>query len=222
MGFSEEDKQFITQLITEQTAELTRRLAESDAKVSDLARQLNESRSEVRSLKRQVEDSNIFIDDLEQYGRRMSVRVENVPFSRGETENDLFTKIHTKLAEVDVNINLNDVVRFHRSSAPKVNEDGSTVAQCIVKFGKWEARRSMHGLNKKARAKQVSVRVNNDLTRRLFSLLLDARRKMKDSNILSNECFPYADMNSNLRIRIGGVVKTFNTDTQLDTILADN
>ena len=38
MGFSEEDKQFITQLITEQTAELTHRLAESDAKVSDLAR----------------------------------------------------------------------------------------------------------------------------------------------------------------------------------------
>ena len=71
MGFSEEDKQFITQLITEQTAELTRRLAESDAKVSDLGRQLAESRSEVRSLKRQVEDSNIYIDDLEQYGRRM-------------------------------------------------------------------------------------------------------------------------------------------------------
>ena len=212
-------KKFITDLINEKTDVIRKALGESEAKVIKLTRELAESRNEVRSLRNDFERSQVDLDSLEQYGRRMSVRIEGIQYVEGESEKDLFKSIKDDLKEVGVTINPTDIVRFHRSSKPKRNDDGIMVAQCILKFSKWDARRRMKDVNKKARDENKSIRTHNDLTKRRYALLRSARDKVKRKVGRSSEVFAFSDINSNLKIRANGTFHDFNTEAQLDIIV---
>ena len=186
-----------------------------------LTKALSQSQTEVRSLRRQVEETRVTVDDLEQYGRRMNVRVEGVPYNRGESEDELFAGINEKLQLVNAEIAREDVVRFHRSAAPKLNNDNILTTQCIVKFAKWAPRRTMQGVNKLAREKNACVRVHHDLTYRRYSLLAKARTQIKDTLGHVDETFAFVNVNSNLKIRSQRTVLDFNTEQQLASIVGD-
>ena len=121
----------------ETEARLEAKLEESEAKVAELSRRLDRSKYEIRALK--IEN-----DDLQQYTRRHSIRMEGLEYRNGESEDDLFAKIKEKLAEVDINVNENDITRYHRSAKPKKNKNGLICAQTIVKFANWKMRKLAH------------------------------------------------------------------------------
>ena len=175
----------------------------------------------------------IEIDDLQQYSRRRSVRIEGLEYKPGETEDDLFTTIQTSLKEVDIAIEPCDVIRFHRSTKPKKNRDGVMCAQTLVKFARWQPRKLAHYGNKKARVGGKKFRIHHDLTKRRYDLLKRARaqieircaainrRTTEPSPDHRDKVFAYADVNSNLLFRSGVDSFPFNTERDIDDILDD-
>ena len=133
-----------------------------------------------------------------------------------------------------------DIVRLHRSSKPKEVKRGNKVVikkQAIIRFSNWRSREKFAGLNKKARqvektTKKPSIRVNNDLTKRQLQLLTSARQQIsvhlgrlfteeeqKDGLPDADNVFAYANINSDLRMRIRGRVVSFNSLPELDDVI---
>jgi hypothetical protein len=160
------------------------------------------------------------VDDLEQYGRRKSIRVQNVPVVPGEREDSslVLAQINHKILPTGIVLREKDCIRYHRSSKEKENLDrgvGGNVTQCIVKLKYWSIRRQFQGLNKLMRDKENKVRVFHDLTKRRLKLLNKAR-----DDITLEGWFAYADVNSNLKIRNGTRFFSFNTEKELADVIA--
>ena len=194
----------------------------SERKVAQLSTDLQESKTEIRHLRNELNYMKIEHDDLENYGRRLNVRIEGIEFEREETQDDLYNKVKTALGEVDIAIKKTHIVRFHRSSKPVRNRNGKLVAQTIVKFARWEHRRQAHFANKRAREKRLSFWFHNDLSKRCYKLLTGARemisnRPPADENGQNNDSnlFAYADVNSNLKIRYGHEVRDINSEDDI-------
>ena len=214
--------------------ELEKKLTTCDTKITSLTSEVNSSKFKIQSLENQlgvVKSANARLlvqqDDQENYGRRMNVRIEGIPYDNQETQETLFTQIKEELMEVDIKIEDSDVVRFHRSAKPKKNKQNILCAQTILKFSRWNHRREAHYANKKAREKKLSFRIHNDLTKRRYLLLnrardeIDRRFPNQANRPRDAKIFAYTDVNSNLIIRNGGDAFDFNTNTQLDEILDD-
>ena len=242
MGFSEEDITYLNTKFGELNSMLensNRRIQELTLECTELRRELSESRSECRSLRRQLDEqkdaavavknefddrldaTDVAHDNLEQYGRRQSIPIQNVQMIEGEKDNPslLLASINKSLEPLEIQLANEDIVRLHRSSKPKASDDGGMVSQCIVKLVRWNIRRKFHGLNKTAREKRASCRVYHDLTKRRLSLLNRSRDKLKAANKSSENCFVYCDVNSNLKFRSDGKVIDFNTDAEFDAIV---
>ena len=167
----------------------------------------------------------IALDDLEQYGRRKSIRVQNVPLVAGEDKDKsqdlLLASINATIQPSGIVLNHKDIIRFHRSSAAKDNRDveGGKVSQCIVKVKNWKLRQQFQGLNTAMRLKErgggAGCRVYHDLTKRRLSLLNEARDLCKEG------WFAYADLNSNLKLRKGERFLKFNTSEELHKHIAN-
>ena len=251
MVFQDEDKQFIHDAVNGAISTATRRLEESlTNKLNTLSLELSAAKADNASLRRQLTESDQSLksenaslrqqmsvirtqhDDLEQYGRRMSVRIEGIEVKENETNDDLRAMVTEEMSKLGVSLRDEDIVRLHRSSRPSM-KDGVTTAQTIVKVASWRAREKLHGLNKKAKNLKRRVRVNNDLTRRRYQLLSRARDKIyhgmtsrfsvEEMKTLSDDknVFAYVNINSDLKVRVRGRVLAFNTDDELDHILQE-
>ena len=197
-------------------AMLTGRVADAEKQITEL--QVDKTNLEIK-VEKMSGQLDIKIDDIEQYQRRQNIRIENVKYNKDDTEEQLFDSVKLALSEVDVNIEPKDVIRFHRSAAPKRNKDGNMCAQVLLKFSHWTQRRAAHGANKKARERKVAVRIHHDLTRRRYALLSRARRMIDQHLPNRRATFCYADMNSNLLIRSGANTHPFNNEVELDDII---
>lgn len=155
------------------------------------------------------------VDDLEQYGRRKNIRVQDVTVVEGESDDItlVLEQINVRLEPTGVQIREADCIRYHRSSKEKDDRDvtGAKVSQCIVKLKHWSARRIFQGMNSKNRAAGYKARVYHDLTKRRLNLLNKARTDLA----VHPGWFPYADVNSNLKIRSGTRFYSFNTEVEL-------
>ena len=225
MTFSQAQKDIVNKWIGEAIAPWVKKVEQQQQQIKVLRATLGDSRADNKQLRSQIVDTNIEHDNLESYGCRMNVRFEGLEHTAGETPDQLFSQIKSALQSVDIQLKKEDVVRFHRSGPP-VRSDGKMVAQTIVKFARWEQRRQVHFANKRAREAGRPFRVHGDLTRRRHSLLTKAREKLaaqfpvEGTQRRDPAPFAYADVNSNLRIRRGDVVASFNTSTELDEAIA--
>ena len=155
------------------------------------------------------------IDDLQQYGRRMTVRIEGIEYSEKETDADLRNKIEVALASVNVDITPGMFVRYHRSGKPYVR-DGKRVAQTIVRFSHWKPRLQAQKGKRIARENELDIMIRNDLTKRRHALL----RKAISMLPKREDVFTFADSNSNLIIRDGEAYYHYNTEHELHDIIS--
>ena len=255
MGLTKEDKAFITAQIAaidasrdlaelraeiaalkEDNAKLKRQLldisgatksvAEAAAQATDIA---NRALAEARAAK--IEN-----DNLQQYGRRASVRVEGIQFVEGESPQDLRKKVKDCLSKLDIVLKDSDIYRMHRSSKPKhdeFNPKRGLVAQTLIKLNSWEVREKLHKANGIARQRKAPIRVNHDLTKKRYNLLAKAKSlfSKKMATLFTKEelediadsqnCFAYANLNSDLRVRVRGNVISFETEDELYRIYRD-
>jgi hypothetical protein len=80
------------------------------------------------------------IDDLEQYGRRKSICVQNVALVPGEskdkTQDLLLASVNARLEPAGIKLDHKQIICFHRSSAEKDDKNihGGKVSQVIIKL----------------------------------------------------------------------------------------
>ena len=210
-----------TELILNRVETLEKRLQEKDRVIEDLEERLKDVEEVEARVAKMEENVFVAIDDAEQYGRRMNIRLENIPYQQDETNGSLLTKIESALDECGVDVSDGMLVRWHRSGKPyKIQQDGTEtlVAQTILKFTHWNARKQAHGSKKKIKDDDLPYVVRQDLTKRRYSLMKDANSRLKQFN--RKDLFAFADINCNLVIRNGKKLTYFNTIEQFEDIVA--
>ena len=159
-GFIELKTKHLEGIITEKSNIILSMQTRVDSLEKQLLASVNSNvqlTSRVATLEAKLQKLEVKIDDNEQRGRKMNLRIEGIEFEEGETKGQLKTKILNTLNKMDANINAADICRFHRSGKPRVDRprgpDGKLlplpvdpetpvvkVAQTIVKFRHWDAR----------------------------------------------------------------------------------
>ena len=173
--------------------------------------------SQVAILQNSVKLLTSKCDDNEQYSRRTSVRISNIPLpaSGPESADDVMEKVKEVIQESKADITFDYLDRAHRVGKPFICEDGSRKQQIIVKFLTWHHRTLLY----RNRKKLSSAKIHLDLTQSKFRLLKKSQEKVKDDNRVD---FAFADVNCALCVRLkDGKFKYFSSEEQLDSILSN-
>ena len=195
-----------------------KQITDLNVKVTDSIRRNVQLASKVSDIN---ESLSTRIDDLEQYGRKSSLRVEGIEVSPGETNAALTEKVEHALNALGAKVNSSDFVRLHRSGRPHKAKDGRQVAQCIVRFRNWNARSRAYdthfdGSFEERKKKPYFVRL--DLTKRRLDLLKKAQ------NLFEHHPTAHALADSECRLlvknRETGAKNFFNTPAELNDIIA--
>ena len=119
-------------------------------------------------------------DDLEQYDRRLCIRIDGVEVNEDEIGEECTGKILNMLQKSDVEISDKDIDRAHRIASKRtVSVDGKKVQQVIVKSLTWQKRNVVYHSRKVVKEKfGYSVRL--DLTKKKLDLLKQARELIED------------------------------------------
>ena len=160
------------------------------------------------------------IDDLEQYGRKNSLRIEGIEISDNETNAILTQKVASTLHSMGAEVTPSDFFRLHRSGKPHT-KGGRRIAQTIVRFTSWAARsRALKtryfGTSEERKARPFFARL--DLTKRRLAL----RNSAQASLVNHPFAHAYADGECGLLItnRDTKEKHRFNTPQELDSALA--
>ena len=135
-------------------------------------------------------------EELEQYGRRLCLRIDGVPTVKNESSDDVleFTKSLFKEAKIEVPDNVLD--RAHRIGPSYT--DRITSKKCksiIVRFTTFRHRTLFYRARKNLKS---GFKVKLDLTKSRFNLLKKANNHVKEIPAIS---FCYADVNCRLRVK---------------------
>ena len=160
------------------------------------------------------------IDDLEQHGRKMCLRIEGIEVEENESNSILTTKVEKTLQLLGAKVSKADFVRLHRSSRTRLS-DGRKVAQTIVRFRDWSARAEAYstrfnGTKKERMDRPFYVRL--DLTKRRLALFKQAQQSLHGhptSHVDSN-----ADCKLFILNRLTRKKSFFNTETELQLAMS--
>ena len=163
------------------------------------------------------------MDELEQYGRRTSLRFNGIETNRAETNESLENKlIATIKNEFKVEVSADEINRLHRIGPKfKIKDSEKESQQVIVKLRSFKIRQRIYDARPRYdpdSQRRSNFRVQLDLTGRRYRLLKRARLVLKGNK----NAYAYADMNCRLIVNdVGGYGKcVFNSDAELDELMA--
>ena len=170
---------------------------------AEVNKQCEKLSSENKMLKKQVSELiNLNIknqeetDDLEQYGRRLCLRIDGVPTVQNESSEEVLEKVKSLFTEGKVEIPDTVLDRAHRIG-PSYTDKASkkNCKSIIVRFTTFRHRTMFYGVRKNLRK---GIKVKLDLTKSRFDLLKQANDHVKDVPAIK---FCYADVNCRLRVK---------------------
>ena len=133
-------------------------------------------------------------DDLEQYGRRVCVRIDDVPVESEEIAESVFEKVGKFLGETCPDVPVSCIDRAHRTGSEyksyRNNKKCCSIIVCFMSF----RHRTMFYRNRK---RLKDVRIKLDLTKRRYKILKDAIDLAKEHLDLN---YVYADVNCRLKV----------------------
>ena len=156
----------------------------------------------VTYLKENQEKSIIASEELEQYGRRLRLRVKNMKCKQNETSNEVLDIVKEKIKEAQVDVPDVVIDRAHRIGG-KFKTDNGTVQDIIVRFTSFRYRTMFYKARKKLTYK---VRVRLDLTKIRYKILNDATYYIKAFDHVK---YVYADINCRLKVRFSSNEEKF-------------
>ena len=120
-----------------------------------------------------VQELDDGLDELEQYGRRNSLRFHNVLVPEGETDTD---EVIVKLCKekLEVEITKDDICRSHPVGKP--NRQGKS--QLICRFRNWKVKNSIFSVKRQLKDNPDKIFITEDLTRyrqSIVAALADAK-----------------------------------------------
>ena len=169
------------------------KLKEKDEKIEKLESQVAMIQEHVTNLKHANERK---LDDLEQYGRRVCLRIDGVPFKEKETSQEVLEIVKEKVDESTANIPDTILDRAHRIGKQYIDRDsGIKIQSIIVRFTTFRHRTLLYKNRKNIKG---NVRVKLDLTKKRYEVLRKAREIVEE---IDNISFVYADINCRLKVR---------------------
>ena len=193
-SFIEEQSALIKNL-TEKISTLDEKLYPSEASIEKLNDKISNLEGKLAYFESQDELKSRKIDDLEQYGRRESLRFSGFEVKENESKEECehVVKSHIKNS-LNVDIEESELNRIHRIG-PKIKKNGKIFQDIIVKFKSFNPRTKVY----RARKHKADIVIHLDLTERRYLLLKNAYGKAKDC---ANIDFACADINCSLCLRL--------------------
>ena len=142
--------------------------------------------AELQRLRNIIRDQQIMLDDLEQHGRRDSLRISGIPENpEHDNTDEAVLKICNEM-KVEPQVEPRDIAVSHRVGKSAAGRP----RQILVKFATrnvrervFKARTELKNVNKKEETKEKHIYVNEDLTRFRAGLAKDARSLKNNGNI---------------------------------------
>ena len=133
-------------------------------------------------------------DELEQYGRRLSIRIDGVPVAENETSNNVLQNVRSITEESSSEIPDVAIDRAHRIG--KAYTDKTSGVKCksvIVRFTSFRHRTMFHHSRKNLKR---NVKVKLDLTKKHL-IFTEAMQVVKNNEAVK---FVMADINCRLKV----------------------
>ena len=151
-----------------------------------------EFKSAIDALQERVTNLEHAHDDLEQYGRRLRVRVEDIPIATNETADKILEKVESILKEACQDLSGNVIDQVNRiGSNYKCFKSNNTCRSVIVRFNSF-TNRTLFCRN---RNKLKGVRIKLDLTKKRYHVLRSARSIANENQDIN---YVFADINCRL------------------------
>ena len=147
-------------------------------------------------------------DDLEQYGRRLSLRSLDVNGDDSETSDDAFDKCKELFNNLELDIPEACIDRAHRIG----KKTPGKVRPIIARFTTWRHRRIIYRKRKDC----VNCRITLALMETRMDILKEAIDLARESEHIN---YAFADVNCNLCVKLcNGSFRLFNTIDDLDNL----
>ena len=154
--------------------------------IASLKQQLSEKDAELQKLRNIIRDQQIMLDDLEQHGRRDSLRISGISKNlENDNTDEAVLKICNEM-KVEPQVEPRDIAISHRvgkSAAGRPRHILVKFATRNVRERVFKARIQLKNVNKKEETKEKHIYVNEDLTRFRAGLAKDARSLKNNGNI---------------------------------------
>ena len=171
----------------------------ANTEIKSTKSQLAEKDSTITSMAREIADLHVRNDDLEQQGRKGSVRVFGVPETTEGTTDTEILSVLDKQMKLDPPIVIEDLEVTHRLGKPRpppddaeASEEPKTVWPIIVKFASWWVKSRVMENRKKLKDKpckdydghEYPVCIQDNLTKRRVNLAFLARQSKHNRHIM--------------------------------------
>ena len=202
---------------------LLKRMEGQAEELKDLKRKTDHLEGRVAILKNLVQTLERKTDDVEQYGRRLCLRIDNIPISEGNNPKDIEQELQKEFADMGVELPEDAIDRAHQIGKKydvEVEEvDGTTTEvtkqQVIARFSSWKYRTLVY----RNRNKSKKVRIKIDLTKRRLELLSHARDITKGAEGIE---YVFCDVNCRLNVQLSnGRFRAFKSKPDLASIIAN-
>ena len=138
---------------------LLSKLENQAKKIKNLRSSHNELEGRIAVLENLVKLQEIKSDDVEQYSRRLCLRVNDIPLKSAETNRDLENQLENEFINMGLNIPKETIDRVHRVGrkyeVDEVDRDGvvtgvSLKQQVIIRFSTWSHRTQVYKARKRS------------------------------------------------------------------------
>ena len=215
---------------SQEITDLIDRLDKQAKRLTELEEENKAKDESIAKLNEEVDTLQQKLDDIEQYTRRQSIRINGLAppaeLENGhrakESEKDVIQMVEACCKDMGVEVLASDIDRAHRVGPIVTNDKSKKASQSIiVKFRSWRARNAFYEarpkFNPDPKGKHRRFAVAPDLTKKRSQLLQSARERIKEC---PDADFVYVDPNCRLKVRKkNGKVLSFNSDSELDGIV---
>lgn len=180
----EQDRKLITlfsktHTLQQDKDDLTKQLQDKNDQIVQVERKQDELVETNRELIEQIKLLNDKVEDLEQYGRRTSLRFHNVPMKETDLQNTekLVINIANDKLKVFPPLNIEDINRSHI-----IGEIKEGKGQIICRFRNWRVKNRVYGQKTLLKKNEDRIFVTEDLTRVRQTIIkkLAIRKKSKE------------------------------------------
>ena len=218
-------KEMMTKLISGIEDKLVKKMIEQGREIDKLKLSNSQLEGRVAILEHLVKVQEAKYDDIEQYGRRLCLRVNDVPLTKDETSKEVEDKLKEEFINMGLNLPKNAIDRAHRIGrkyqvqAQQESDDGNeagvtTKQQVIIRFTSWRFRTEVY----KKRKNSKKFKFKMDLTKRRFMLLKNAIQATKD---IEGVDYIFCDINCRLNIKfVDGRVRAFNSESEMASLIS--
>ena len=147
-------------------------------------------------------------EELEQYGRRLCLRIDGVPAKANESSDDVLDSVKSLFKESKVDIPESVIDRAHRIGSRYLGVSSNNYCKSIIiRFATFRHRTMFYRAKNKLKR---GMRIKLDLTKSRYNLLKKANDHVKEVCSIK---FCYADINCRLKVK-------FNDENQKDVFFS--